>query len=109
MSDDDKGITIGTLKSLIQEVVGSSKSTEEDAHRAAEHHTASRLDRSSSVAAAVQAELAKLQAKDKEDKEVQERQQQLDNKLAELSEKTKEKPPVERRRVHKLMGWGEPE
>jgi hypothetical protein len=51
----------------------------------------------------VQAQIDKIKAADQEKAD----KQSIQDKLNELSEKTKEKPPVERRRVHKLMGWGE--
>lgn len=57
------------------------------------------------IAAMVQAEIEKIKAKETEDTE----KATIQEKLQELSEKTQEKQPVERRRVHKFMGWGENE
>jgi hypothetical protein len=41
------------------------------------------------------------------DKERERREQQIDTDITDLKEKTKEKPPVERRKIHGRMGWGE--
>jgi hypothetical protein len=51
----------------------------------------------------VNAAIKKLEA----DKEREKKETETDAKLAALEERTKERPPVERRRVHRLMGWGE--
>jgi hypothetical protein len=42
-----------------------------------------------------------------EDKKRQEREANLDKDIADLKERTKENPPLERSRVHRFMGWGE--
>lgn len=55
-----------------------------------------------SVQQQVQAALQALQRKEDREK----RDKEVDDFLAE-AKKEKEKPPVERRRVEKLMGWGE--
>jgi len=58
---------------------------------------------SRSVADTVRAEIEKIKAHEKQS----ERDATIDQRLAELAETIKEKPPVERRRVHRLMGWGD--
>lgn len=55
-----------------------------------------------SVQQQVQAALQALQRKEEREK----RDKEVDDFLAE-AKKEKEKPPVERRRVEKIMGWGE--
>jgi len=62
-----------------------------------------RGDRTTSIQATVQAELDKIKAKETADKE----KADIQTQLTKLSEATAEKAPIERRRVHKLMGWGE--
>jgi hypothetical protein len=51
----------------------------------------------------VQRELARV----REHERRTQREKDIDTTLAALQERTKEKPPVERRRVHKFMGWGD--
>lgn len=41
------------------------------------------------------------------EKKRREREEALDKDISDLKERTKEKPPVERSRVHRFMGWGE--
>lgn len=65
--------------------------------------TETRVDRSSTVAEAVQREIQKIQQKEAREA----KDKSIDEQLLKLAEATKEKPPVERRRVHKIMGWGE--
>jgi hypothetical protein len=55
------------------------------------------------VADEVSAALDKIER----DKADQEWRTGLDKDLTELKERTKEKPPVERSRLHRIMGWGE--
>lgn len=124
MADSDKdtkdtgnesgGITMADIRKIVQDTVqevtkdiggakDKAKDTEETAHDGAEKHTQSRLDRSSAMEEAVRSEIDRI--KRKEAREA--RDKTIDEELAKLSEATKEKPPVERRRVHKIMGWGE--
>lgn len=115
MADDKKedsgtkALTMGDLKKFVEDTVGSliksGKDVRDDAHDKASEHTANKLDRSSNIQEQVQAELAKIKEKEDRDKKESER----DTLLSELQEKLKgqEKAPVERRRVHKIMGWGE--
>src|SRR5262245_44962062 len=61
--------------------------------------------RQQSVAEAVQTELAKI-AKEKQDAE---EKKSVSDQLAALDKKVnEEKPPVQRTRRHRFMGWGEP-
>lgn len=111
-TDDKKtgesaGLKVGDIRKMIgdmvAEAVKAGTSTHDDAQKGAQQHTETRLDRSSSVQVAVQAEIDKIRNKEAAEK----KDKDLQDKLTELQEKTKEKAPVERRRVHKLMGWGE--
>lgn len=102
-----KPLTMGDLKKLIEDTVGNlvktGKDVRDDQHEKAEDRTERKLDRNSDVTERVQAELAKIRDKEARDAKEAER----DATLAELVTKTAEKAPVERRRVHKFMGWGE--
>lgn len=114
MADENKNLTMGDLKKLITDtvtqVVGANTTQKEEKKdggteasgvaQKTEGPTAS-----VGVAAMVKAEIDKLKARETEDAE----KQTIQMKLTELSEKTAEKEPVERRRVHKFMGWGENE
>lgn len=51
----------------------------------------------------VQAALERLE----KEKEAREKEAALEGRLKGLEEKTVEKPPVERRKVHRFMKWGE--
>lgn len=103
---DDK-LTIGDLKKYIQdtvsEVVGGIKDTKDDAHDKAQKHTEDKLDRPSSIADQVQQALDKLRSKEAAD----EKEKNRESQIADLLKRTEEKPPVERGRMHRVMGWGE--
>jgi hypothetical protein len=107
-SSEGGKLTAGDLRKMVSELVSEAvkgiTTTTDKAHEQAEEHTQEKLDRPSSVSAAVQREIARIQAKEKQD----ERDKTIDEGLAKLSEVTAEKPPIERRRVHKVMGWGDP-
>ena len=102
-----KPLTMGDLKKLIEDTVGnlvkSGKGVTDEQHEKAADRTETKLSRNSDVAEKVQEELAKIREKEARDTKERER----DETLKSLVEKTAEKAPVERRRVHKLMGWGE--
>lgn len=104
---DDSKISLGDIRKMVTDTIAEAmkgvNKTEDTAHDKAQDHTLSKLDRSSTIQAAVQAEIDKIKARETEEAE----KKTLQDKLAELSEKTKEKPPVERSRTHKFMGWGE--
>jgi hypothetical protein len=93
--------TMGDLKKLIADSIAEAlpKATEPVVAKP----TGEASTKSVGIAEAVKAEIDKLKAKETEESE----KQTIQQKLQELSEKTAEKEPVERRRVHKLMGWGE--
>jgi hypothetical protein len=55
----------------------------------------------------VRTAVEKLEADRKRREEREARDKGVEDKLTALEERTKEKAPVERRRVHKVMGWGE--
>ena len=104
----DGPITMGTIRELVADTVKAavsgltsigSDTTKPDTKNSDSDTKGSGLD----IAGQVQRELDKLKAREAQDA----REKSIDEKLAELSEKTKEKPPVERRRVHNFMGWGE--
>jgi CHASE3 domain sensor protein len=114
MTDDntgtDKGtLTLGDLKNFIdtriQALVESGKDKEEGARDKAQDHTEDKLDRGSRIEEQVTRALQKLREKETKDEE----QKTLSQQVAELLERTKERPPVERRKVHRFMGWGEQE
>lgn len=56
-----------------------------------------------SVEDEVQAALTRLE----KEKEAREADAAREGRIAALEDKTKEKAPIERRKVHKVMGWGE--
>lgn len=89
---DDK-VTAGTLRKWIEDAVASRTTAKEGGS-----------DTPSTVADQVQAALEKLKLKEKTD----ERDAKIDALLAGKVEQPKEKAPMERSFVHKLMGWGEP-
>lgn len=109
-SDSQSAINLGELRSLItdvvEKVVGGVKGGDKDkeGEKTVPAGTESRADRESSIAGEVQQALKQIEeAKAKEAREAD-----TASTLADLKAKV-EKPPVERRRVHKIMGWGEPD
>lgn len=113
MADDTKkeektsSFGLGELRKLVEETVAAAvkpaKDAEDKAHKEASDHTETRLSRSSDIASMVSEQVAKM--KEREARE--QREKGWDDNIKSLLEVTKEKPPVERRRVHKIMGWGE--
>lgn len=101
------GLTVSDLRNMVTELVkdavGAAKAPE-GAPASDKAGTETQATRSTSIASEVQRQVDKIRAKD----EREAKDKKIQDALTELSEKTKEKPPVERRRVHKLMGWGEP-
>ncbi len=63
--------------------------------------------RSRSVDDEVRTAVEKLEVDRKARERREQRDKGVEDKLTALEERTKEKAPVERRRVHRLMGWGE--
>jgi len=120
MADDTKGTTtdsklnLGDLKKMVADTVAEAMknvtTTGSNTREVTQSHLEGRGDRSSTVQAAVAAEIQKIKDSEQADKDKAAREakdQEFETKLSKLSEATAEKPPVERRRVHKFMGWGE--
>lgn len=109
MADDANKVTMGDLRTIIKdmvtEVVGTGKKETTDgvSGTAPKQAPETTENRSVGVAAMVKAEIDKLKAQEQEESE----KATIQDKLKELSDKTAEKQPIERRRVHKMMGWGE--
>jgi gas vesicle protein len=94
------GLKMGELKKFIQdtvaEVVGKPADKPVD-------KSDDKTETTGDIASRVRAEIEKIRGQEK----TAEQQKTLESEIAALKESTKEKPPVERRRVHKLMGWGD--
>lgn len=88
-----------TVTSLLKPVTGGDDKKTEDKDTGRTEDSATRR---ASIADEVKRELEKIKAREARDK----RDTDIDDKLKALEAKT-EHTPVERRRVHKLMGWGE--
>lgn len=105
--EDSGSFHLGDLRELIAQEVkkaaGALTSTDTKEHKEAEKLTEKGLDSKSNIAAQVQQAIDEIQGKEK----AAQREKDIDDKLAELTKRTEEKTPVERRRVHKFMGWGE--
>lgn len=107
--NEPEKLTVGGIKKMITDAVAEATKggkTPED-KTLDPVHTMSGANRQASVAAQVQEELRKLHEKEEKEKQQAERDKGIDDQLAALTEKTQEKAPVERGRVHKYMGWGE--
>lgn len=104
------GITMADIRKLVTDTVaevtkgitttpkeGEGKETDDTAR------PGTRADRGASVASQVEAEIAKIKAKEAQEA----RDKGIDDQLAKLSEATAEKTPVERSKVHRFMKWGE--
>lgn len=94
------GISVGDIRKMVVDMVKDAVSSTgskggEDGKEAEKP--------ASDVASQVQTALARIQEKEARAA----REKSIDEQLAALAEKTKEKPPTERRKVHKLMGWGD--
>jgi putative protein kinase ArgK-like GTPase of G3E family len=92
-------LTMGDLKKLIAEMIPTAPAVTSETPKVVGETPV----RSVGIAETVKAEIEKLKVKEAEESE----KQTIQEKLQELSERTTEKQPIERRRVHKLMGWGE--
>lgn len=100
---DDK-LTAGGLRDMIKEMVTDAVAAltpKKDTDTASSKPS----DAPTDVAGQVQAELARLKRREERDA----RDKKIDDQLAELQGKTADKPPMERRKVHGFMGWGENE
>jgi hypothetical protein len=104
---DDSGgsVTFGAIRQMIEDAIsklgGGTKTDTPKTDTTVETGPQSRQ----SLAGEVERELRKMQAKEKEDQE----KTGVADRLTALEEKVVEKAPVERSRVHRLMGWGEPD
>jgi len=106
MSDNpppSTGLKMGDLKKMIQdtvtEVVKGITSTDPPKPDPAKDSSTG----GSSVADRVREEIEKIRQREAADKE----KEDLKTQVAELAKATQEKAPVERGKLHKLMGWGE--
>jgi hypothetical protein len=102
---DDKP-TAGFIRQIVKEVLGEadSKVNDETATRQAGRRALnSRLDRDSEIEERVTAAVQQL----KESEDSKREREGLIEQVRALTEKVKEKPPIERNWAHKLMGWGE--
>lgn len=95
--------SVGDLKKFIDERITEIVKSGSSPRKEEPKETETKQDGVASIQEQVQAALAGI--RDKEAREARERS--IDEQLASLTEKTKEKPPVEQRRVHKIMGWGD--
>lgn len=99
-------LTVGDLRKMITETVQSivggdgEKKAETDSPK---NETSGGSPTAGGIAAEVQRQVEKIRAREARQK----RDEEVDGKLKELSEKVQEKTPVERSRVHRFMGWGE--
>jgi hypothetical protein len=102
---ETKTLTLGDLRKFIQDEIGglvksgkAGRSSEDDAHDEGDGK-----NKSKGIADEVAREIERIKSKEAKDH----RDKTIDEKLKELGEKTAEKAPVERRKVHRFMGWGE--
>jgi hypothetical protein len=104
-TDDDKSkpFRLGDLRELIVEEVKKAVGTDTKAHDEAQKATDKGLSAKSDIASQVQEAIADIRKKE----EREERDKRVESTLAELQKKVMETPPVERRKVHRFMGWGE--
>lgn len=109
---DDKGsggLTAGDIRKMIGDMVsdavktlggkGNESDSKEDSKEDKTFRSSTGVD---SIARQVDREVERIRAKEARDA----KDKEIDEKLGKLSSIV-EAPPVERRRVHKLMGWGE--
>jgi hypothetical protein len=113
MADDDKAdegtVTFANLRDVIKEVVsdliGKDKGPDKEPEKAKEPEYEAENSKTAreTLAAQVRAELEKVRKSDAEESDKLSAAQRLQA----LEEKLAEKGPIERRRVHKIMGWGD--
>ncbi len=111
--DKKTGLSMGDLKKMVEETVSAAvsglkndkndKNDNDDDAKKQRREAVSGIDRQVDVRSAVQEALDSL----KKEKEKQERETSIDEKLAALEKRTQEKTPVERSKRHRFMGWGE--
>jgi hypothetical protein len=105
--DTGKGeiLGVGELRAFITETVKSAVAGLSGAS-SGEKDTGKTDDKGvsgSDISAQVKRELARV----REHEARQKRDEEIDTTLKALQERTAEKQPVERRKVHKFMGWGD--
>jgi hypothetical protein len=99
-TDKDGTVKFSDLVDVVTEVVNDKLAVLKGAVTGTEKTT---VDGPESIKEEVQRELEKIH-KGQAEKDWREG---TEGRLKAVEERTAEKPPVERRRVHKLMGWGE--
>jgi hypothetical protein len=110
--DSQAPLSLGELRTLIADtvkgLVGTGQKAENEAHDKAEDHTERKFERKSDAADSIQGEVAKALQEIQTREAKQKEQSTLSQKVEEISKKVLEVQPIERRRIHKFMGWGEP-
>lgn len=103
--NDTPGITLADIRKLVTDTVAEVTKglTPSGGGSTPPSNTPDDTATGRSVKEQVEAALAGITEKNQR----AEREKTIDQQLKDLSEKVAEKPPVERRRVHRLMGWGE--
>jgi hypothetical protein len=104
---DGKGspLKLGDIRELVTGVVEevlSKKDSDTAPRQAGRRVVESKLDRNSAIEDAVEAAVKQL----KEQEERTRKESELHETVKVLKEKT-DRPPVERSKLHKFMGWGE--
>lgn len=126
MSDDNEDaqskLTLGDIRNLIKEVLGESKTAEDndgpgdtgsgtdnggDSERRSDHRSdrVNAREGEDNARRMVKEELERLKAGEEKKKDESDLREEI-RKIWEAL-KGEEKVPVERRKVHKFMGWGE--
>lgn len=94
---EEGSVKFSDLKEVVREVVAEMLPS-----RSSSTKSTSRASSGAGIAEEVQAQLAKIKA----DEDAKAEKTSVQTTLADLKAKV-ERPPVERRRIHKVMGWGE--
>jgi len=110
--EEPRSMRWGDLKKLINDTVSAAVSggdRDQPQRQSLRDRTApSQRGGNRSVDDEVRTAVEKLEADRKAREERAAKDKNYEDKIAALEERTKERAPVERRRVHKIMGWGEP-
>ena len=114
--DKDKPLTAGEIRKMVNGMVGEAVSglglsksddkpdSDKDGDSGAKQSSGTPSFAEGSVRSQVEREINRLKAREARDA----KDAEIDGRLAKI-DKALEKQPVERRRVHKIMGWGEPD